>query len=150
MGAAGLVVAALLLFHSGGAVQLPLLVVVVPVVLLLAGLLFLTYRMFRYRQVLTAMHANMLDAQEGTLQPVDVGALRDPYLRQFVGDYNLMMSALRRVFSTVEECQNRVLTELQPSPTPSIRAPQSGQAPSRMQLTRTWNPYRSMSRTPQR
>lgn len=111
VGAAGLVVAALLLFHSGGAVQLPLVVVIVPVALLLFGLLFLTYRMVRYRQVLTAMHANMLDAQEGTLQQVDVGQLRDPYLRQFVGDYNLMMSALRRVFSTVEECQNRVLTE---------------------------------------
>ena len=109
--AAGLVVATLLLFHAGGAAHVPLMVVVGPVALLLFGLLFLTYRMIRYRQVLTAMHSNMLDAQEGMLQTVDLGELRDPYLRQFVGDYNLMMSALRRVFSTVEECQNRVLTE---------------------------------------
>ncbi|MCO6411303.1 MAG: PAS domain-containing protein [Thiogranum sp.] len=109
--AAGLVVAVLLLFHSGGMVQLPLLVVLAPIVLLLLGLLFFVYRMIRYRQVLEAMHAGMLDAQEGTLLPIDVGRLQDPYLRSLVGDYNLMMEALRRVFSTVEECQNRVLTE---------------------------------------
>jgi hypothetical protein len=29
---------------------------------------------------------------------------------------------------------------LQPIPTPSIGAPQSGQTPFRMRLTRTWNP----------
>lgn len=104
-------VAALLVFHSGGIVQLPLLVVLAPVALLLLGLLFFMYRMFRYRRVLEAMHAGMLDAQDGTLLPIDVGRLHDPYLRSLVGDYNLMMNALRRVFSTVEECQNRVLTE---------------------------------------
>lgn len=106
---AGVLVIALL-FHSGGG-QLPMAVVLGPVALLLAGLLFLMYRMFRYRQILAALHAGMLDAQEGTLLPVEIGRLRDPYLSHFVSDYNLMMGALRRVFSTVEECQNRVLTE---------------------------------------
>jgi len=109
--AASVVVVALLLFHAGGGAQLPLSAVFGPIVLLLAGMLFLMYRMFRYRQVLAAVHAGMLDAQEGTLLPVDAGHLRDPYLYRFVGDYNQMMDALRRVFSTVEECQNRVLTE---------------------------------------
>jgi two-component system NtrC family sensor kinase len=107
----GVIAVALLLFHSGGVVQLPLVLVITPIVLLLIGLIFFIYRIFRYRQVLGAMHASMLDAQEGTLMPTDVGYLRDPYLRRLVGDYNHMMEALRRVFSTVEECQNRVLTE---------------------------------------
>ncbi len=111
MGAAGAVVAALLVFHSGGIVQLPMLAVLTPAVVLLLGLLFFIYRMLHYRRVLESMHAGMLDAQEGTLQPIDAGRLHDSYLRSLVGDYNLMMNALRRVFSTVEECQNRVLTE---------------------------------------
>lgn len=111
VGVAGVLVAMLLLFHSSGMVQMPLSVVLAPIMLLLIGLLFFLYRMFRYRRVLGAMHAGMLDAQEGTLLPIDVGRLHDPYLRCLVGDYNTMMQALRRVFSTVEECQNRVLTE---------------------------------------
>lgn len=111
VGAAGAVVAALLLFHSSGMVQLPLLVVAAPIILLMLGTAFFVYRMVRYRRVLESMHAGMLEAQEGTLQPIDVGHQRDPYLRSLVSDYNQMMIALRRVFSTVEECQNRVLTE---------------------------------------
>ena len=107
----GALAVTLLLLHSGRVVELPLVIVITPIVLLLIGLLFLLYRLFRYRQVLESMHAGMLDAQEGTLMPTDVGNLRDPYLRRLVGDYNLMMESLRRVFSTVEECQNRVLTE---------------------------------------
>lgn len=101
----------LLLLHSGGGVQLPLPLVLGPVALLLFGILFLMYRMVRYRQVLEALHAGMIEAQEGTLKPVEFERLHDSYLREFVGDYNTMMRALRRVFSTVEECQNRVLTE---------------------------------------
>ncbi len=108
---AGMVAIALLLFQTGGVVQVPLVLVITLVVLLLLGLVILFYRMFQNRQILGAMHAGMLDAQEGTLLPVNVGYLRDPYLRQLVDDYNHMMEALRRVFSTVEECQNRVLTE---------------------------------------
>lgn len=111
MGAAGAVVAALLLLHSGSGIQLPLAVVLGPVALLLLGIFFLIYRMARYRQVLESLHAGMIEAQEGTLKPVEFDRLPDPYLREFVGDYNQMMVALRRVFSTVEECQNRVLTE---------------------------------------
>jgi two-component system NtrC family sensor kinase len=107
----GVLAVTMLLFYSGKVVQLPLAAVVTPIVLLLIGLLFLVYRLFRYRQAIESMHAGMLDAQEGTLMPIDVGYLRDPYLRRLVGDYNLMMESLRRVFSTVEECQNRVLTE---------------------------------------
>lgn len=109
--AAGVIVAALLLFHSGSGAQLPLSLVLGPVALLLIGLIFLMYRMFHYRRILKELHAGMLEAQEGMLKPVDVGRLRDPYLRCFVGDYNTMMAALKRVFATVEECQNRVLTE---------------------------------------
>ena len=107
----GVVAIALLLFHTGGVVQVPLVVVITLIVFLLLGLVILIYRMFQNRQVLGAMRAGMLDAQEGILLPVDVGYLRDPYLRRLVGDYNLMMDSLRRVFSTVEECQNRMLTE---------------------------------------
>jgi two-component system NtrC family sensor kinase len=107
----GALTVTLLLLHSGRVAELPLVVVITPIVLLLSGLLFLLYRLFRYRQVLESMHAGMLDAQEGTLMPTDVGYLRDPYLRRLVDDYNLMMESLRRVFSTVEECQNRVLNE---------------------------------------
>lgn len=111
VGAAGTVVVALLLLHSGSGVQLPLPVVLGPIVLLLMGLFFLMYRMFRYRQVLEKLHAGMVEAQEGILKPVELDRLRDPYLREYVDDYNQMMTALRRVFSTVEECQNRVMTE---------------------------------------
>ncbi|MCA1806029.1 MAG: PAS domain-containing protein [Xanthomonadaceae bacterium] len=109
--ATGMLAAALLLLHSVGGAQLPLSLVVWPALVLFLGVGFLLYRMLRYRQVLEALHAGMLDAQEGTLQPVDLGNLPGPYMRNFVGDYNLMMATLRRVFATVEECQNRVLTE---------------------------------------
>ncbi len=106
-----MLVAALLVMQSGSGAPLPLSLVVWPVAFLLLGVFFLLYRMLRYRQVLEALHAGMLDAQEGTLQPVEVGHLPGRYMRHFVGDYNLMMATLRRVFATVEECQNRVLTE---------------------------------------
>ena len=108
---AGIVVATLLLLQSAGGTQLPLTLVLLPTAFLALGVVFLLYRMLRYRQVLEALHAGMLDAQEGTLQPVDLGPLPGRYMRQYVGDYNLMMASLHRVFATVEECQNRVLTE---------------------------------------
>lgn len=111
VGVAGAVVAVLLVFHSGGIVQLPLPVVLAPIIPLLLGLLFFFYRMVCYRRVLESMHNSMLDAQEGTLLQINVGRVRDPYLGSLVTDYNLMIGALRRVFSTVEECQNRVLSE---------------------------------------
>lgn len=107
----GVVVAVLLLLQTSGGTQLPLSMVLLPAAFLLLGVIFLLYRMLRYRQVLEALHAGMLDAQEGTLQPVELGRLPGPYMRHFVGDYNLMMATLKRVFATVEECQNRVLTE---------------------------------------
>lgn len=104
-------VAALLVVQSGDSVQLPLPMIVGPVALLLFGIALLMYRMLRYRQVLDVLHSGMIEAQDGTLKPVELARPYDPYLREFVADYNTMMAALRRVFSTVEECQNRVLTE---------------------------------------
>lgn len=80
--------------------------------LLIAGVFAIaTFRTLRHRQVLERVRMGMIEAQEGTLQPVDVGTIPDVYLEHFVRDYNVMMTALRRVFATVEECQNRVLTE---------------------------------------
>ncbi len=81
------------------------------VVMLLTGMTWLLHRMLRYRNVLQTLHAGILRAQEGTLEPLEAVPLPDAHMRRLVGDYNLMMAYLRRIFATVEECQNRVLAE---------------------------------------
>ncbi|RRQ22137.1 PAS domain-containing protein [Thiohalobacter thiocyanaticus] len=109
--AVGVVVALILVFYSHRLGDLPGFLFLLPMLLLLAVLVFFMYRMIRYRQVLGVMHSGMHDAQDGILSPVDVGRVRDPYLKRLISDYNSMMTSLRRVFSTVEECQNRFLAE---------------------------------------
>lgn len=109
--AVGVVIAVVLVFYSRRLGELPVFLFLLPVGVLLAALGFFMYRMIRYRQILGIMHAGMRDAQDGVLSPVDVGRIRDPYLRELIADYNSMMTSLRRVFSTVEECQNRFLNE---------------------------------------
>ncbi len=108
-----LVVAVVLLIYVGyvGGLSMPTTLAVVAVILLLVGIAWLLHRMLRYRCVLQTLHAGILRAQEGTLEPLEAAPLPDAHMRRLVGDYNLMMAYLRRIFATVEECQNRVLAE---------------------------------------
>ncbi|MCB1756677.1 MAG: PAS domain-containing protein [Gammaproteobacteria bacterium] len=94
-----------------GSLSLSLSTAILVALAVLLGFGFLAYRMLRYRLVLERLRLNMLDAQEGTLKPVDFEAGTDAFLDSHVDTYNTMMKALHRVFATVEECQSRVLAE---------------------------------------
>lgn len=67
--------------------------------------------LFRQKKVLEWLHDAILDAQEGTLSNVTNIQVCNPQLRQIIKDYNSMMNNLSAMFSTVEECQSRVVNE---------------------------------------
>ncbi len=108
-----LVMTIMLLIYVGhvGDLLMPTALAVVTVVLLLVSIVWLLYRMLRYRSVLQTLHTGILGAQEGTLETLNVMSLPGARMRRLIGDYNLMMTYLQRIFATVEECQNRVLTD---------------------------------------
>ncbi len=111
--AATALVVVVLLIYSGyvaGGLSMPTALAVVAV-MLLASMAWLLHRMLRYRCVLQTLHTGILRAQEGTLEPLEAVPLPGAHMHRLVGDYNLMMAYLRRIFATVEECQNRVLAE---------------------------------------
>ncbi len=109
--ATAMAVAIVLFIYVGDGLSMPVTLIMVAVMLLLVGLAWLLYRMLRYRSVLDTLHAGILRAQEGTLEPVEMMSLPEGHMRRLVADYNLMMAYLQRIFATVEECQNRVLAE---------------------------------------
>ncbi|MCK9531735.1 MAG: ATP-binding protein [Gammaproteobacteria bacterium] len=74
--------------------------------LLLAGLFF-----YRQRSALHRLRESIQRAQEGLLEPVMLLPTSDPQLRQVTVEYNRMIVILHKMFSTVEECQARVLGE---------------------------------------
>lgn len=76
------------------------------IALLIAGLFFL-----RQRHCLRRLQASIQCAQEGLLETVAVQPYAGTLLREVTDDYNRMIVILRRMFSTVEECQARVLNE---------------------------------------
>ncbi|MGM0593457.1 MAG: sensor histidine kinase [Pseudomonadota bacterium] len=77
-----------------------------------AVLLYLSvFYHFVQRRVLSRLHDAILDAQEGTLSNVTESTVCDKQLRSLTHDYNVMMNNLSAMFSTVEECQNRVVNE---------------------------------------
>lgn len=63
------------------------------------------------RRAIERLHDAILDAQEGTLSNVTKTSICGKQMRQLVQDYNTMMNNLSAMFSTVEECQNRVVNE---------------------------------------
>jgi PAS domain S-box-containing protein len=73
-----------------------------------AGYLFATRA---YRRDLKSLHAGLLNAQDGNLQPVPVPGARDPQLLRLYRDYNQTITTLNAMFALVEECQHRVLNE---------------------------------------
>ena len=83
--------------------------------LLLALIAFGLFSLILYRnkqrQIIERMHDAILDAQEGTLSNIMDNGICDGQLRMLVHDYNTMMNNLSAMFSTVEECQNRVVNE---------------------------------------
>ncbi|MCW8828076.1 MAG: ATP-binding protein [Gammaproteobacteria bacterium] len=66
---------------------------------------------FMQRRTLGRLHEAILDAQEGTLSNVASSSGCDKRVNSIVDDYNTMMNNLSAMFSTVEECQNRVVNE---------------------------------------
>jgi len=63
------------------------------------------------RRAIGHLHEAILDAQEGTLSNVTSSGVCAAPVRMLVQDYNTMMNNLSAMFSTVEECQNRVVNE---------------------------------------
>lgn len=63
------------------------------------------------RDVIDRLHDAILDAQEGTLSNITETRIYSERLHGLAKDYNIMMNNLSAMFSTVEECQNRVLNE---------------------------------------
>lgn len=64
-----------------------------------------------HRRTMEFLHEAVLDAQEGTLSNLTETNRGDSLMQQLVSDYNTMMNNLSAMFSTVEECQNRVVNE---------------------------------------
>ncbi|HDP89665.1 MAG TPA: PAS domain-containing protein [Thioalkalivibrio sp.] len=64
-----------------------------------------------YRRGLASLHAGLIIAQDGSLQPVDVPEVHDPQLARLYRDYNQTITTLSAMFALVEECQHRVLNE---------------------------------------
>jgi len=83
-----------------------------------AALLFLELLLFlavalllMHRRTMHSLHEAVLDAQEGTLSNLAGTGRGCSLTRSLVSDYNIMMNNLSAMFSTVEECQNRVVNE---------------------------------------
>ncbi|MDD3518683.1 MAG: PAS domain-containing protein, partial [Chromatiales bacterium] len=114
--AAMVAIAALLFFVAGSALpatfvlELGVLLVVLAAAMvgLSVGVLLMRWQQ---RRALDILRAGVLEAQEGNLHPVSVPAVADNYQRALFDEYNRMMSALGRMFTFVEECQNKYLHE---------------------------------------
>ncbi|MBI1424601.1 MAG: PAS domain S-box protein [Gammaproteobacteria bacterium] len=85
-----------------------LLATAILLVLVTAGLLYLH---IHYRLVLGRLKTKILEVQDGRLEPLQLGTTRGTFLSSFVSEFNSMVTSLRALFSTVEECQRRVLNE---------------------------------------
>ncbi len=107
----GLVLAVMVLLHAIDGTTVSAGLMLAAALFVITALAWLIYKMLRYRYVLEAFREGILRAQEGTLEPLQATAPPDSHVRQLVNDYNLMMAYLKRIFATVEECQNRVLAE---------------------------------------
>ena len=80
--------------------------------LLLEALLLLAMVMlYLHRRTLALLHEAVLDAHEGALTHLVEINYGDSLSQKLVHDYNTMMKNLSTMFSMVEECQNRVVTE---------------------------------------
>lgn len=80
--------------------------------LLLEALLLLAMAMlYLHRRTMALLHEAVLDAHEGALTHLIEINYGDSLSQRLVHDYNTMMKNLSTMFSMVEECQNRVVTE---------------------------------------
>lgn len=84
---------------------------VVLAVILTAVLAVVLILYIRDRLILARLHDSILDAQEGTLEPLKLDTSTNTQLNALIKDFNVMMSALRSMFATVEKCQMRVMNE---------------------------------------
>ena len=82
--------------------------VLIVLVFTTAGFFFLHVH---YRKVLNQLNTKILEVQDGQLEPVQLGHVRSPFLADFIHEFNSMITSLRTLFSTVEECQRRILNE---------------------------------------
>lgn len=75
------------------------------------GILFVIAAYLRQRWQLNALRKNILQAQEGLLQPLPPRVSKSGAVGRVISDYNRMLDILHSMFSTVEECQGRVVNE---------------------------------------
>ena len=75
------------------------------------AVLFAATAYLRQRWQLHVLHENILQAQEGLLQPLPTRIPRGGSVGRLIADYNHMLTVLHSMFSTVEECQGRVVNE---------------------------------------
>ncbi|MFO7592796.1 MAG: ATP-binding protein [Pseudomonadota bacterium] len=75
------------------------------------GIYAFAIHLLSQRRVIMRLHDAILDAQEGTLSNVTNTRICNAQMGRLVHDYNTMMNNLSAMFSTVEECQNRVVNE---------------------------------------
>ncbi len=89
------------------------LVVGIPMLIVFSLLLVVSAALaiVRYRTVIERIRRGLQQAEEGLLEPVGIRYIDGPFLRRFAEDYNGMIRSLTRMFSSVEECQARVLNE---------------------------------------
>ncbi len=76
-----------------------------------AGILIPGVAYWWQRWQLRELQRNILQAQEGLLVPLTSAASRGGPAGKVIGDYNKMLNVLHSMFSTVEECQGRVVNE---------------------------------------
>ncbi len=62
-------------------------------------------------RLIEQLHNNIVNAKEGILEPLALPTQGHGVVATLVRDYNEMVTILRSMFVTVEECQNRVLDE---------------------------------------
>lgn len=75
------------------------------------GVLIAAVAYLHQRWQLNALRRNIQQAQEGLLQPLPGNISRRGTVGRVISDYNRMLSILHSMFSTVEECQGRVVNE---------------------------------------
>ena len=75
------------------------------------GLLIVAIGYLYMRWQLNALRKNILQAQEGLLVPLPQHISSSGPVGRVITDYNRMLSILHSMFSTVEECQGRVVNE---------------------------------------
>ncbi|WP_372921359.1 ATP-binding protein [Roseovarius sp.] len=112
LAALAVVFAPLLVWIAGLTLALPLRAILFAAFASSAGVAIgLVFSVWAYRSALQSLSDGLVQAQDGTLQAVEVPRTADPILQAIYEDYNTTITTLDGMFALVEDCQSRVLTE---------------------------------------